>query len=180
MDTVTVVCAHVKRGTRGYPSDYDGMSHQWEESKPSDLTKTLRELRRHPKRVTLHWRTQRRWILYDRGCGNYSDSSTTVKQEKCRGQHQNLRPQKTLQALDALAEVYENFEETMKKVTFEHEEGDMLCEVVSEVGEELERVLKEQANARFAAEWRFQGSQQPPSDSGSHLLRSREGKSTNP
>ena len=88
--------------------------------------------------------------------------------------------QKTLQALDALAEVYENFEETMKKVTFEHEEGDMLCEVVSEVGEEFERVLKEQANARFTAEWRVQGSQQPPSDSGSDLLRSREGKSTNP
>ena len=28
-----------KRGTRGYPSDYDGRSHQGEESKPSDSTK---------------------------------------------------------------------------------------------------------------------------------------------
>ena len=28
-----------KRGTRGYPSEYDGWSHHWEESKPSDSTK---------------------------------------------------------------------------------------------------------------------------------------------
>ena len=41
----------------------------------------------------VQWDTTEVGILYDRGCGNYSDSSTTVKQEKCRGQHQNLRPQ---------------------------------------------------------------------------------------
>ena len=33
--------------------------------------------------------------------------------------------QKTTQALDTLAEEYGVFEVTMKKVTFEHEEGDM-------------------------------------------------------
>ena len=49
-----------------------------------------------------------------------------------------------MQALDTLAEEYEIFEETMRKVTFETEEGDMLCAVASEVGEELERVLKDQ------------------------------------
>ena len=52
--------------------------------------------------------------------------------------------QKTMQALDTLAEEYEIFEETMRKVTFETEEGDMLCAVASEVGEELDRVLKDQ------------------------------------
>ena len=52
--------------------------------------------------------------------------------------------QKTMQALDTSAEEYEIFAETMRKVTFETEEGDMLCAVASEVGEELERVLKDQ------------------------------------
>ena len=52
--------------------------------------------------------------------------------------------QKTMQALDTLVEEYEIFEETMRKVTCETEEGDMLCAVASEVGEELERVLKDQ------------------------------------
>ena len=37
-------------------------------------------------------------------------------------------------ALDTLAEEYEIFEETMKKVTLETEEGDMLYAVASEVG----------------------------------------------
>ena len=136
MDTVTVVCAHVKRGTRGYPSDYDGMSHQWEESKPSDLTKMLRELRRYPKRVTLHWRTQRRWILYDRGCGNHSDSSTIVKQEKCRGQHQNLRRQS------------KNFASIgcpgggVLELRRDHEEGNRYLHQATELIEEWQRQLQ--------------------------------------
>ena len=33
--------------------------------------------------------------------------------------------QKTIQALDTLAEEYGTFEATMKKVTFEHEQGDV-------------------------------------------------------
>ena len=39
---------------------------------------------------------------------------------------------KTIQALDTLAEEYGNFEATMKKVTFEHEEGDVLYATVTE------------------------------------------------
>ena len=46
---------------------------------------------------------------------------------------------KTMQALDTSAEEYEIFEEIMKKVTLETDEGDMLYAVASEVGEELEK-----------------------------------------
>ena len=49
-----------------------------------------------------------------------------------------------MQALDTLAEEYEIFEETMKKVTLETEEGDMLFTVAYEVGEELDRAQKDQ------------------------------------
>ena len=52
--------------------------------------------------------------------------------------------QKTIQALDTLAEEYGVFEVTMKKVTFEHEEGDVLYAVASEVAEELDRAQKDQ------------------------------------
>ena len=40
--------------------------------------------------------------------------------------------QKTIQAPDALAEEYGTFEASMKKVTFEHEEGGVLYAVASE------------------------------------------------
>ena len=43
--------------------------------------------------------------------------------------------QKTMQALDTLAEECEIFEETMKKVTHETEEGDMLFAVACEFRE---------------------------------------------
>ena len=52
--------------------------------------------------------------------------------------------QKTRQALDTLAEKYEIFEETMKKVTHETEEGDMLFAVAHEVMEELDKAQKDQ------------------------------------
>ena len=44
---------------------------------------------------------------------------------------------KTMQALNVLAEEYEICEETMKKVTPETEEGDMLSAVAYETMEEL-------------------------------------------
>ena len=47
-----------------------------------------------------------------------------------------------MQALDTLAEEYEAFEATMKKVAFEHEEGDILQAMASEVAEELDRAQK--------------------------------------
>ena len=50
--------------------------------------------------------------------------------------------QKTMQALDTLAEENEAFEVTMIKVAFEHEEGDVLYAMASEVAEELDRAQK--------------------------------------
>ena len=52
--------------------------------------------------------------------------------------------QKKIQALDTLAEEYEAFEVTMKKVACEHEEGDVLYAVASEVAGELDRAQKDQ------------------------------------
>ena len=46
--------------------------------------------------------------------------------------------QKTTQALDTLAEEYGTFEASVKKVTFEHAEGDVLHAVASEVADELD------------------------------------------
>ena len=51
---------------------------------------------------------------------------------------------KTIQALDILAEEYGVFEVTMKKVTFDHEEVDVLFAAASEVVEELDRAEKDQ------------------------------------
>ena len=52
--------------------------------------------------------------------------------------------QKMIQTPDALAEEYSAFEASMKKVTFEHEEGDVVYAVASEVADELERAQKDQ------------------------------------
>ena len=52
--------------------------------------------------------------------------------------------QKTIQAPDALAEEYSAFKASMKKVTSEHEEGNVLHAVVTEVTDELERAQKDQ------------------------------------
>ena len=52
--------------------------------------------------------------------------------------------QKTMQALDVMAKEYEIFEETMKKVTYETEEGDMLFTVAYDVTEELHKAWKGQ------------------------------------
>ena len=60
--------------------------------------------------------------------------------------------QKTMQALDALAEEYETFEETTKKVTHETEEGDMVFAVACEAMEELDKAQKDQGRLRDALE----------------------------
>ena len=52
--------------------------------------------------------------------------------------------QKTTQASDALAEEYTAFEASMKKVTFEHEEEDVLFAAATEVTGELERAQEDQ------------------------------------
>ena len=52
--------------------------------------------------------------------------------------------QKSLQALDALAKEYVDFEITMTNVTSEHEAGYVLHAAALEVAEELERTQKDQ------------------------------------
>ena len=64
---------------------------------------------------------------------------------------------KTMQALDTLAEEYEIFEETMKKVTLETEEGDMLYAAAYEVGEELHRAQKDQDHLQDELEFTCEG-----------------------
>ena len=49
-----------------------------------------------------------------------------------------------MQALDSLAEEFEIFEETMKKVTHETEESDMLHAVANEAMDELDKAQKDQ------------------------------------
>ena len=51
---------------------------------------------------------------------------------------------KTIQALDTLTQEYGNFEVSMKKVMFEHEEGDVLYAIVTEATDELERAPNDQ------------------------------------
>ena len=65
--------------------------------------------------------------------------------------------QKTMQALDTLAEEYEIFEETLKKVTDETEDGDMLFAVADEVGEELDRAQKDQDRLQDELEFTCEG-----------------------
>ena len=52
--------------------------------------------------------------------------------------------QRTIQAFDALAEEYTSFEASMKKVTSEHEEVDVLSATVTEATDELGRAQKDQ------------------------------------
>ena len=65
--------------------------------------------------------------------------------------------QKTMQALDTLAEEYEVFEETMKKVTLENEEDGMLYAAASEVEDELDRALKDQDRLQNELEFTCSG-----------------------
>ena len=52
--------------------------------------------------------------------------------------------QRTIRALDALAEEYTSFEASVKNVTSENEEGDVLYAVVTEATDELGRAEKDQ------------------------------------
>ena len=61
--------------------------------------------------------------------------------------------QKTMQALDALAEDYEIFEDTMKKVRHETEEGDMLFAVAYEAMEEFDKAQREQDRLQDELDW---------------------------
>ena len=114
--------------------------------KRAAMVRKIKNLRRRP-RATPHLRTRQLLKQYDQSCGNCSDSSTTEREVQNATYKKNAEAntrardlnQKTMQALDTLAKEHEIFEETMKTVTLETEEGDMLYAVASEVGEERTR-----------------------------------------
>ena len=62
-----------------------------------------------------------------------------------------------MQASDTLAEEYEAFEVTMKKVAFEHEEGDVLFATASGEAELLDRGHKEQKRLQDDLEFSCEG-----------------------
>ena len=160
--------------TRGYNSYYDDRSRQWKDGKPSGSTNDnecnqgcdvpLRTMlwasRRHPRPVILEWRWQRRRTLYDRGWElhrllNYLKGSlraTYKKNAEANNRAYDMN-QKTTTALDTLVEEYGVFEVTMQKVTFEHEEGDVLYAVASEVAEELDWAHEDQDRPVDELEW---------------------------
>ena len=85
-----------------------------------------------------------------------SPSATYKKNAKANTKACDLN-QNTMQALDTLAEEYEIFEETVKKVTLETEEGDKLFAVAYEVGEELDRAQKDQDRLQDELEFTCEG-----------------------
>ena len=97
-----------------------------------------------------HWRQRR--TLYGRGWENSIACSTTRKGSLSANYKMNADAntrdydvnQKTMQALDTLAEECGAFEVTMKKVAREHEEGDVLSAMATDLAEELDRAHKEQ------------------------------------
>ena len=82
----------------------------------------------------------------------YHQSATHKKNAEANTRAHDFN-QKTMQALDTFAEEYEIFEETMKKVTLETEEGDMLYAMVSEVEEELDTAQKDQDRLQHELEF---------------------------
>ena len=126
--------------------------------------------------VKRHWELHR--LLNNR---KGSLSSTCKKNTEANTKVYDFN-QKTMQALDVLAEEYEIFEETMKKVTHETEDGDMLFAVAYE----LEKAQKEQDRVQdeleatresmdTASGYGLQGSQQLPGTPRCHVYRSEEG-----
>ena len=94
---------------------------------------------------------------------------------------------KTIQASDALAQEYTAFEASMKKVTSEHEEGDVLYAVVTEACGTLDRESNEIKYLREATEvierWQqqLQGGQQvskAPSEHGEVILIEQQWRNT--
>ena len=72
-----------------------------------------------------------------------SSSSTYKKNTEANAKVYDLN-QKTMQALDALAKEYEIFKETVKKVTHETEEVDLLFAAAYEAVEEFDKAQKDQ------------------------------------
>ena len=96
---------------------------------------------------------------------------------------------KTTQASDALANMYENFKDTMKKIEHETAEGDMFFAVAYEAMDELEKAQKVQAHLQDGLRatresldvgkfgWCLQGTQQSSSPPRRHVCRSGRRKS---
>ena len=92
------------------------------------------------------------WELHRRPNNRKGSLSATYKKNAESSTKTCDLNQKTMQALDTLAEEYEAFEVTMEKVAFEHEEGDMLYAVGPEVAEELDRAHRLQDEPEFTCE----------------------------
>ena len=89
--------------------------------------------------------TQRRlWKLHRLLNNRKGSLSSTYKKNTEASTRVHDLNQKTMQALGALAEEYEIFEETMQKVMHETEDGDRLSAVAYEAMEELDKAQKDQ------------------------------------
>ena len=89
-------------------------------------------------------REKRMWELH-RPLNNREESlsATYKKNTEANTKVYDLN-QKTMQAVDVLAEDYEILQDTMKNVTYETEEGDMLFAVPCEAMKELDKAQKRQ------------------------------------
>ena len=137
-----------KRCTRGYPSDYDGWSHQWEDSKPSDATKDNEGAAEVENEVEVDVVESRDRNLgcadaenaagiaqvskaCDSAKANAAEKDTSSPPHQPKGKSQRNKKKnadantkacnlnhKNMQALDTLAEEYEAFEVCMTKGGF--------------------------------------------------------------
>ena len=170
------------RATRGYQSDYEDRSRQWEDHKASGPAKENEEVseavavaevealenreknhgraaadsttytRPHtPPGILQRQRLRRKEAIRSRlgelrrllNNRKGSLSATYKKTAEANDRAYDMN-QRTIRALEALAEEYTSVEVSMKKVTSEHEEGDVLYATVTEATDELEPAQKDQ------------------------------------
>ena len=160
-----------KRCTRGNPSEYEGRHSYWDDGEAQDSAndtegvavegkeKTHRKeketeedgviVRDTNENASEQERAKDSWqqketvgIAPSPQQSERSLSCTYKKNNDANAKVYDLN-QKTMQALDALAEEYEIFKETLKKVTHDTQEGDMLFSVAYEAMEELDKAQKD-------------------------------------
>ena len=157
-------------GTTGNPGEHEGRDNHWDEGSSHDFAKDGEgdaaegqdknrgdagteeggETARAPKVSapesvnvtdveTTHKKLWELQHLLNHRKGSLGSTLKKNAEANTKSYHLN---QKTVQALDTLAEEYEIFEETMTKVTHETEEGDTLFAVACEAMEELGKAEK--------------------------------------
>ena len=167
-----------KRGPRVNPAQYEGRHSHWYEGKAQDSAndtesgategqdKNQTLIQKNGKtvpdskvnapelmNVTDSVATEKKLWELQRLFSNRKESlSSMYKKNADANTKAYVFKQKTMQALDALAEEYEIFEKTMKKVTYETEEGDMLFAIAYEAMEELDKAQKDRTVCR--TRWR--------------------------